>query len=287
MNRTIVTLSFLLLFGTLTTVAQRQLKYVSEQQSRNFEAEQEVLYLPNGNALEAISFGYRNLLSDLLWFKAISYFGKHLQTDRDYGWLGHMCDLVTDLNPRAKHVYDFCALMLAWEAEKPAEANRVLTKALTEFPADWNILYYRGFNNMYFLHDSKAAKRDFQSAAKIPGAPAFLARLAAKKMDTSDPVEAVRFLREMVRHATDESERAVLMNKLQNSQHLVNLSNFEKAISIYFSQTGKQLTSLQDLISSGIVTPSENGFRDPWGGKYYWDKDKQQIRSTRAPSTSQ
>ena len=85
--------------------------------------EQEVLYLPSGKGLEFISFGYKNFFSDILWFKTISYFGKHFGDDKNYKWLGHMCNLVTDLNPNALHVFRFCSNMLSWESEKPKESG--------------------------------------------------------------------------------------------------------------------------------------------------------------------
>src|SRR5204863_759985 len=64
---------------------------------------EEILYVPNGTGLRFMSFGYTNILANLLWFNTINYFGKHYRADRNYKWLGHMCGLVTELDPHAIH----------------------------------------------------------------------------------------------------------------------------------------------------------------------------------------
>ena len=75
----------------------------------------EVLYLPNKEAVEVVSFGYKHFAADLIWFNTINYFGKHYREDKKFTWLKHMCDLTTNLNPNAKHFYEFCGLMLSWD----------------------------------------------------------------------------------------------------------------------------------------------------------------------------
>src|SRR5262249_58229838 len=81
-------------------------------------AEDEPVYLPQAAYLRPMSLGWQNVLADLLWFRTISYFGEHYRSNRTYPWLAAMCDLVTDLDPRAEHVYRFAGFILPWDANQ-------------------------------------------------------------------------------------------------------------------------------------------------------------------------
>lgn len=191
----------------------------------------EVLYLPNGQALEVISLGYRHFLADVLWFNTVSYFGKHYKSDRDYAWLYHMCDLVTSLDPKARHVYQFASNMLSWEAKLPDKSVLILDKAVSNFPDDWFFYYLRGFNYMYFLKDFVAAKADFVMAARKPGAPVVAARLAAKlAIDQDNPDFVKQFLRDMINSTPDENARRALFQRLREIEEKKDLKLPEKLL---------------------------------------------------------
>jgi tetratricopeptide (TPR) repeat protein len=176
----------------------------------------EALYLPNGKGLQFLSFGYRNALAHTLWFNTISYFGKHYQGDRNYQWLNHMCNLVTDLNPEMLHVYDFCSVMLAWEANFPDESIKILDKAILVYPDNWKLPYLRGMAYLIFLNDVEKAKDDFIRSSRLPDAHYLVMRLAARNISITDKKEsAIEFLEEMIRNSRQESERGALIRKLE------------------------------------------------------------------------
>jgi len=176
---------------------------------------EEVLYLPSGKALRFMSFGYRTVFSQLLWFNTISYFGKHFRQDQNYRWLGHMCKLVSNLDPRAEHVYLFCSTMLSWEANAPREALAVLNQGIESHPNNWYFHYLRGFNYLFFLKEPVRAKEDLMRAAELPGAEPFVARMAAKQIaDLESTDSAVEFLRQTLRRTSDPVVRQALQNKI-------------------------------------------------------------------------
>ncbi|MCB0328234.1 MAG: hypothetical protein KDD70_01185 [Bdellovibrionales bacterium] len=211
------TLGALLFFGFISSWSLGQLHEFHSQKDEH-EKVREVLYLPNGTALSVLSFGYQNVLADVLWFKTVSYFGKHYRGDKDYTWLKHMCTLITDLNPRAEEVFAFCGTMLSWEVEDPRGAHDLFTKAIHYNPQYWRYYYLRGFISMYFLENQQAAEEDFARAATLTDAPVFLARLAASKMSLSDPVAAVAFLTNMLETTEDPNQRAALADKLKQAK---------------------------------------------------------------------
>ena len=177
----------------------------------------ESLYMPNGTALNLISFGYHNALSQLLWFDTISYFGKHFRQDQNYRWLKHMCTLVTTLNPKNQDPFIFCAAMLAWEAKDVEGSNLLLTEAIRAHPDSWYLLYLRGFNHTYFLKDQQNALSDFVAASKIPGHHPLVTRLAAKKIAELDtPETAIEFLEDALTRTSDQNARKALLSRLSS-----------------------------------------------------------------------
>ncbi|NLF25930.1 MAG: hypothetical protein GX589_09790, partial [Deltaproteobacteria bacterium] len=194
-------------FLTLTAMSYQMASSSAARLSNKLPKDSEVLYLPNGKGLEFISFGFKNALADILWFNTISYFGKHYRLDRDYTWLDHMCSLITELDPHARHIFEFCSLMLAWEAKKTNAALTTLSRALKAEPKYWRYYYLRGMTYAFFLKDSTLAREDFIAGARLPGAPVFMAKLASKKMALGDPDTAIEFLQEVIASASDETQR--------------------------------------------------------------------------------
>ncbi len=245
--------------------------------------QEETLYLPNGQALQFMSFGYQHALGQLLWFKTINYFGKHYQRDRNYRWLAHMCGLVTALNPALTHTYQFCATMLTWEANNVEASNQILSQAIEQHPRNWFFWYLRGFNYAFFLRDEQKAKDDFVSASRLPGAHPAVIRLAGKKLlNLSSPDTAINFLNEMIESTADPKARSALRERLQEAQYEKDLRALERAADLYYSRLHVRATDIHELARENLV-PSElveQHFRDPFGGFYSLDSVTGEVRSS-------
>jgi tetratricopeptide (TPR) repeat protein len=275
--RAIVGSVLIILFSSLVCRASfdklRQLTPASindESQSR------EVLYLPSGEALELVSFGYRNVLADLLWFNTVNYFGKHYSSDQNYRWLFHMCDLVTTLDPQATHVYEFASIMLGWEMNLPDQAIKILDKAIKHQPNYWRHHYLRGFTYMFFKSDTAQAHRDFVTASKLPDAHYIAARLAAKNLAAGeDPEEAIRFLQETITVTKDPHAKDALTHRLNEARYELDMRRLEQARDIFKQSAGRDPATLEELVSAGIIAGLPP---DPFGGKYFIEGSE--IKST-------
>lgn len=190
----------------------------------------EVLYLPKKESLDAIHFGYRNAVANILWFFTIDYFGRHYRGDHNYRWLYHFCDAVTTLDPGALHVYEFGAMMLAWEQKEPDPAIDLLSKAAQQFPDLWRIPYLRGMMFLYFKRDIDSARRDITASSLLPGAHPTVKLLAAKlriqKGATESDVIAIESLIETTR---DETIKTILKKRLEVARR--KLSSEKEALS--------------------------------------------------------
>jgi tetratricopeptide (TPR) repeat protein len=229
-----------------------------------------MLYLPTARAVRLIGFGFDNALSDLIWFNTINYFGKHYRGNRDYRWLGQMCNLVTDLNPKVTDIYEFCSSMLAWEAGDPKSGIEILSRAVEHNPNQWLYRYLRGFFYFYFLNQNEAATADFIAASKLPDAHPIVKALAARGLALNDPQTAIDFLTLTLKRSTDPSERKALTERLQQAIFERDIGTIEAALTVYRTTHGNPPRSLEELaLSTATPLPKNN----PWGEPYQLDSE--------------
>jgi hypothetical protein len=249
------------------------------QQAAPASGAREVVYLPDARLLRPLVLGYDNVLANVLWFRTISYFGGHFETDRAYPWLARMCDLVTDLDPRAEHVYRFAGLILPWEANEVDEGIRLLEKGVRNLPDAWQLHYYLGMTRYFFKDDPDAAAEELGVAARLPGAPPLVGRLAAVMHGRrSNPATTIQFLRELLKNAESEQMREVLTRSLEDAEFRAAATGIEAAVDAYRQQFGTLPPSTDELFARGIVRGQLPP--DPYGGHWEVDQDTGRVRSS-------
>ena len=225
------------------------------------------LYLPEAKYIRLITFGFERFTADIFWFKAINYFGKELSANKNAPWLSHMCDLVTDLNPRAQEYYDFCTSLISWVTKEPEKSVKLLNRAIANEPENWRYYYLGGFNYWYFLENNKKAKSDFQIGARTHDAPEFMANLASRlTINEDDPSVTIGFLQNLIEQTRDEKAREALAKNLKLavvSRDLKYLNSSADKFEILF---GTKITSLQDLVDYKLIAFLP---KDPYGELYY------------------
>lgn len=233
------------------------------------------LYLPEAETVKLLTLGFNNFASDILWFQTVNYFGKQYTGSKDYRWLDHMCNLVVELDPRAEHVYEFCATLLAWVAKEPERSNAILQRAIKHHPQEWRYRYLHGFNHWYFLEDREKASAELVAASKLPGAPPFLASLGSRLLaETASPESAIAFLLELLKRTEDPTARAALEDRLKRAVLSRDLKNLQKAADLYRAHTGSGAGSLDDLVAAGILQGIP---REPFGGRYLLDSQAGKV----------
>lgn len=240
--------------------------------------DEELVYLPDAARLRPLALGYDSVLADVLWFRTISYFGAHVETDRAYPWLERMCDLVTDLDPRALHAYEFAGLILPWEAKDADAGIRMLKKGLGTFPDSWLLHYYLGVTYYLFKDDTAEASRWLKAGARLPDAPAMVARFAAL-METREgsSEKAIAVLEQMLADAGDATTRKVLEDSLLDARVQLDLETLTRLVREYHDAKGELPESLDALVTAGVlrwVPP------DRYGGVYEIDPITAAVRSS-------
>lgn len=241
-------------------------------------AEEPPVYLPDIRFLRLASLGYDNVLADVLWFRTINYFGAHFRGNRLYPWLARMCDLVTDMDPRAEHVYRFAGFILPWEAQLPDEGIRLLEKGVRQFPDSWQLNFYLGFSKFYFRDDLEGALPYMRKAAELPGAHAYVTRLAAMMYTQKYGTDTAReFLVELRDSGGAGGMEGVIDERLKDIELTEHARLLETGVARYRERFGKDPSDLTALVDSGVIERIPD---EPFGHHYVWDAQQGEVRSS-------
>ena len=187
----------------------------------------EAYYLPPPAVIRALSFGYNELVADLLWVRTIAYFAEHLTSDRDLTHLARHLDNILALDGHFRAVYRYGAAMLMTEGSNRTtlDAIKLLKHGHERFPDDWQIAFNIGSYYMWELRTkSEAEKAEWtrQGAewirraallgAHIPWLPSLAAQLFTEQGQRG---LAIRHLEELYLTTQDNEMKKQIAAKLR------------------------------------------------------------------------
>ena len=177
----------------------------------------DVVFLPlNASIMRLFSPADPQFLSDILWMRTSYYFGQHMLTDRDYPYLLHMLDLITDLSPDWIQPYLFGAVILPSEAESVEDGFYIIDKGLLFHPDNWQLWFFKGFYLWQIKNDLLGASKALQTASELDGAPVYLINIAASFTTQAGNKDfAIRFLKEALKKVQDERYRKMILEKMK------------------------------------------------------------------------
>ncbi|AQV01250.1 hypothetical protein [Desulfococcus multivorans] len=179
-------------------------------------AKGDVVYLPmDTSAMRLISPADPDFLADMLWMRALYYFGQHALTDQQYPFLLNLLDMITDLSPRWGYPYIHGAIIMSDIGESTEDALYMVEKGLTHHPEDWQLWFFKGYYLMKDGNNLEAAEA-LQKAAVLPGAPVYLAELSATLLTREGKRDmALRFLEASLEMIADPRQREFIIQKMQ------------------------------------------------------------------------
>ncbi len=215
-----------------------------------------------------LALGNQGLLSDFQFLKIATFIGGRsgegeILNEEDWRFVIRSLDVVTDLDPYFVDPYMLAEGLLAWDAGKPEEANRLLSKGMEYRTGDWRLPFFVGFNNFYFLKDYEAASGFIMTAAKLPGSPAYLKTLGARLAYYGGKSKtALLFLKEML----SDTDNLLLRDRLE--MRLLALERavaIEEALDKFITQEGRSPEKLVELVTAGYLRELSV---DPYGGDW-------------------
>lgn len=243
---------------------------------------EDMLYLPSGNFLKGAALGFDEMLADLLWIKALAYFGGHAVTDQDYSWLSHILDIVTTLDPFFQYPYEFGGVVLATEIGDVEKSNQLLEKGMKNVEKTheryWYLPFFMAFNYMYHKNDYKTAAHYLEIASIFPQSPDYLPLLVSRLYANADSPEiAIPFLTEMIKSTEKPELKEKLKLRLDEVVNQSNIQALEAARQQFFLKVYRYPETIEEMFQKGFIlfTPA-----DPRGGRYYISKEDGRVKST-------
>jgi hypothetical protein len=141
-----------------------------------------VVFVPSPSVYRHLSPSARATLADAYWLTTIQYYGEHVNSDNRLDSLPAMVRLVADLSPHFKEAYFFGSFAMA-DAGQPGAGYALLEKGFAANPRDWRFPSDLGFFAYRYgsgPHKDSAASQWYADAARLPGAPPLVLRLAAE-----------------------------------------------------------------------------------------------------------
>ncbi len=222
-----------------------------------------ILYLPSGEGLKPACLGYDTAVSDILWIRAILFFGGHHGAsagDQWYVWLYYMLDLVTDLNPHATAPYKYGGVMLRISPDWADASNLIMAKGMAHNPDEWYFPFSIAMN-YHLLDDTERAAEFLQIAAALPDAPFYLPNLAASLLNETNQEEvALHFLMEEYQTAPDESRKNAIYVKIHETRFMIARRDVDAARARFEEAVGRPPIELSELVPGHLPALPE----DPW-----------------------
>jgi hypothetical protein len=215
---------------------------------------EELAYYPSGTWLRQAAMGEATAWSDLLWLRAVQYYGAHRQVDNDFTQMGHVFEIITTLDPSFRNAYLFGGTSLCQEGNQFEAGVKLLEKGMRANPRDWSYPFELGFVHYVGRRDLTRATFDFAQAARQPDAPDHCQRFAAWSGQKAG-YQAVAF--ELWRQVAETTENAHMRRKaIQYLKKLVRGTGQERNLDIW-AKSLPPLEGGEDAEDGGADGPDE------------------------------
>lgn len=267
-----------ILFGVALLAGASGVLHVLDQERTAVARAEQLAYLPKGEYLKLAVLGYRQVVADLIWLQAVQHIGAKRDTQLGYTWTYHAVDVLTDLDPTFVPPYQATGLFLGVLVGRHEEGLAILRKGIRNNPSVWQLPFLAGYISYYELCNPVIGGEYLRNAAQVPGAPAYLPRLAARMtVESGDPSAAFEFLDRFSRSVTDERVREALLLRMKEVVQEKDLRFLEDSVRRYHDKYGFTPARVEDLLLYGIVQQIP---KDPLDGRYEIDVLRGTVRAT-------
>ncbi len=159
------------------------------------------LWVQSPEVARRLMLSFTDLAADIYWMRAVVHYGVELRSTASVGrfaLLYPLLDTATTLDPHFDVAARLGALFLSegypGGPGRPDQALALLEKGLRNDPQRWQYRHDIGFVNYWWLKDYPEAARQFDQAAKLPGAPLWLRTMAGVTLATGGDRESARTL---------------------------------------------------------------------------------------------
>ena len=201
-------------FFLLLMILAGVLQYQYDARVDYFTHKNIFLSLPSSKALKILSFGYQNILADLMYIWSIQFYSTY-HIDNRFDYIEHIYNLITDLNTQFKAAYYIGSLIMALEAKEAEMAIRLLQKGSKNMKDEWFFDFESAYYAYKFLKDFKLAEFYYRKAAENPEAPSVVKRKQAHMIYMMDDlITSYKLWLEILKEADTQLGKDAAVNHL-------------------------------------------------------------------------
>jgi hypothetical protein len=193
---------------------------------------EDIYYLPPPHWLEVMSLGYRRALADLIWLRALIYFGDEFLNQGEVKHVHNYGESMLTLDPDFRRVYRWIGVAGVYtpKGSPPALIERaveVLRRGVARFPDDGALAWDAGATIMYELlpnlpkdHPDRErleleANEHMMAAARLGAGPPWLVITNATTLrKLGEQERELRHLEEMYALVSDPNVKAEIETRL-------------------------------------------------------------------------
>jgi len=211
---------------------------------------EDVYYLPPPNWLPVLGLQYRAALADLLWTRALVYFGEELAQGGHVKHVFEYVDAMLALDPDFKAVYRWISTAAIYRPGKVAAADvehalEYLDRATKRWPDDGEMAWDMGATLRFELPpllDDPVARREaklrgaeyLETAARLGAGPPWLPLTTASTLEQQGRTEqAVRHLQEIYASVSDPDTKRQIELRLGRLQGQAYADNLRAAVEAF------------------------------------------------------
>jgi len=251
------------------------------------------MWVQSGSLASRMALGFDNLVADTYWMRAVIYYGgkRQLTTSEqtaaaqasNFDLLHPLLQLVTTLDPHFKVAYRFGAIFLT-EAYpsgpgRPDLAIALLQRGIENDFGRWEYFEDIAFVYYWWLKDFQKAAEWFKRAGEQPGAPTWLAPLAAVTLAEGGDRRSSRFLWNQIFESSDnEWMRNNAHRRLLQLDAMDAVDELNRRVDIFTTREGRRPRDWRELATAerllGVPT-------DPTGVPYVLNPETGRIELDR------
>jgi len=235
----------MILVGYFQFLYDSRINYFSERDT--------FVAIPPGKTLKILSFGYSNLVADMLFIWSIQFYSSYYLSNR-YDYIEHIFNTITDLTPQYEEPYITGAWIMALEKTDYPMAIRLLEKGSRNNPQEYIFDYEAGYYAFQNLKDFELAERFFKRAGEKPNAPQLIKRSRAHMVYMQDKLEyAWDLWMDMYRNARTQLEKDASFNHLYQIKFEMDKKLLESVVAQFKERFGRLPAQLDELLEYGLL----------------------------------
>lgn len=225
--------------------------------------------LPRKEFAYALGKSQLMLFSDYLWIQTGHAVGAARYRD-EFLDPYYYADLLTDLDPDFGFVYLFAGISVPYNLGRETwinthESTQLFEKGYRRFPTFLQLAIALAYNLSYYHQEYQRAAGIIERAAKLPGAPSYLASLATRLYSQSGDFDAGLALAQSMRDsATNPEDRAVFEQRVKELLLERVLTRIEKACKAFSTRAGRPPQNISELVETQDLEAAPS---DPLGGR--------------------